>query len=142
MSTPNARKMFVNLAVRDLQRSVDFFTKLGFTFNPKFTDENATCMVVNDDAYVMLLVEPFFKTFTKRQICDTKTQTEGLFALSAASREDVDRLVKTAVGAGGSYAVDKQDHGFMYGWSFYDPDGHHWEVFWMDENADPRAVQS
>ena len=138
MSTPNARKIFVNLAVRDLKRSVDFFTKLGFTFNPKFTDENATCMIVNDDAYVMLLVEPFFKTFTKRQVCDTKTQTEGLFALSADSRADVDKMVKTAVAAGGSYAVDPQDHGFMYGWSFYDPDGHHWEVFWMD----PQAAQS
>ena len=138
MSTPNGRKMFVNLAVRDLKRSVDFFTKLGFTFNPKFTDENATCMIVNDDAYVMLLVEPFFKTFTKRQICDTKAQTEGLFALSADSRTDVDEMVKTAVAAGGSYAVDPQDHGFMYGWSFYDPDGHHWEVFWMD----PKEAQS
>ena len=138
MSTPNGRKMFVNLAVRDLKRSVDFFTKLGFTFNAKFTDENATCMVVNDDAYVMLLVEPFFKTFTKRQICDTKTQTEGLFALSVGSRAQVDEMVKTAVAAGGSHAVDPQDHGFMYGWSFYDPDGHHWEVFWMD----PQAAQS
>ena len=138
MSTPNARKIFVNLAVRDLKRSVDFFTKLGFAFNPKFTDENATCMIVNEDAYVMLLVEPFFKTFTKRQICDTKAQTEGLFALSADSRADVDKMVKTAVAAGGSYAVDPQDHGFMYGWSFYDPDGHHWEVFWMD----PQAAQS
>ena len=138
MSTPNGRKMFVNLAVRDLKRSVDFFTKLGFTFNQKFTDENATCMIVNEDAYVMLLVEPFFKTFTKRQICDTKTQTEGLFALSVGSRAQVDEMVKTAVAAGGSHAVDPQDHGFMYGWSFYDPDGHHWEVFWMD----PKEAQS
>ena len=138
MSTPNGRKMFVNLAVRDLKRSVDFFTKLGFTFNQKFTDENATCMIVNDDAYVMLLVEPFFKTFTKRQICDTKTQTEGLFALSVGSRAQVDEMVKTAVAAGGSHALDPQDHGFMYGWSFYDPDGHHWEVFWMD----PKEAQS
>ena len=138
MSTTKARKMFVNLAVRDLQRSVDFFTKLGFTFNQQFTDENATCMVVNEDAYVMLLVEPFFKTFTTRQICDTRSQTEGLFALSADSRADVDAMVKTAVAAGGSYAVDPQDHGFMYGWSFYDPDGHHWEVFWMD----PQVPQS
>ena len=138
MSTPNGRKMFVNLAVRDLKRSVDFFTQLGFTFNPKFTDENATCMIVNEDAYVMLLVEPFFKTFTKRQICDTTTQTEGLFALSVGSRAAVDEMVKTAVAAGGSHAVDPQDHGFMYGWSFYDPDGHHWEVFWMD----PKEAQS
>ena len=85
--TPS-RKMFVNLPVRDLKRSVDFFTKLGFTFDPKFTDENATCMIVGGDAFVMLLVEPFFKTFTKRQLCDTRTHTEGLFAISVGSRAD------------------------------------------------------
>jgi len=127
--------MFVNLPVRDLKRSVAFFTKLGFTFEPRFTDENATCMIVGGDAFVMLLVEPFFKTFTRRQLCDTRTHTEGLFAISAGSRAEVDHLVKTAVAAGGDYAVDPQDHGFMYGWSFYDPDGHHWEVFWMDAAA-------
>ena len=138
MSTTHNRKIFVNLPVRDLKRSVAFFTKLGFSFNPKFTDENATCMIVNDEAYVMLLVEPFFRTFTKRQICDTTTHTEGLLALSLGSRAEVDQLVKTAVAAGGSHAVDPQDHGFMYGWSFYDPDGHHWEVFWMD----PKEAQS
>jgi predicted lactoylglutathione lyase len=124
--------MFVNLPVRDLKRSVDFFTRLGFTFEPRFTDENATCMIVGEDAFVMLLVEPFFRTFTRRQLCDTRTHSEGLFAISADSRAEVDRLVRTAVDAGGGYAVDPQDHGSMYGWSFYDPDGHHWEVFWMD----------
>jgi predicted lactoylglutathione lyase len=92
-------------------------------------------MIVGEDAFVMLLVEPFFKTFTKRQLCDTRTHTEGLVAISAGSRAEVDRLVKTAVAAGGAYAVDPQDNGFMYGWSFYDPDGHHWEVFWMDAAA-------
>ena len=126
-------KMFVNLPVRDLKRSVDFFTKLGFAFNPKFTDANSTCMIVGEDSFVMLLVEPFFKTFTRRQLCETRTHTEALIAISVDSRAEVDRLVKTAVGAGGAHAVDPQDHGFMYGWSFYDPDGHHWEVFWMDE---------
>ena len=130
-------KMFVNLAVRDLDRSVAFFRTLGFTFNPKFTDANATCMNVGDDAFVMLLVEPFFRTFTPRQICDTATHTEGLFALSVGSRVEVDAMVKTAVANGGSHAADPQDHGFMYGWSFYDPDGHHWEVFWMDPEAQP-----
>ena len=137
MTTNPARKLFVNLAVRDLKRSVDFFTTLGFTFDPRFTDANATCMIVNDEAYVMLLVEPFFRTFTTRQLCDTATHTEGLFALSAGSRAEVDTLVRTAVAAGGSHAVDPQDHGFMYGWSFHDPDGHHWEVFWMDPEANP-----
>ena len=126
-------KMFVNLPVRDLKRSVEFFTKLGFTFNPKFTDENATCMIVGEDSFVMLLVERFFKSFTRRQLCDTGTHTEALVAVSVGSRAEVDKMVKTAVANGGAHAVDPQDHGFMYGWSFYDPDGHHWEVFWMDE---------
>ena len=128
-------KMFVNLPVRDLKRSVEFFTKLGFTFEPKFTDENATCMIVGEDAFVMLLVEPFFKTFTKRELCDTTRQTEGLFALSCGSRGEVDEMVRKAVSAGGRIASEPQDHGFMYGRSFYDPDGHHWEVFWMDPAA-------
>jgi predicted lactoylglutathione lyase len=129
--------MFVNLPVHDLDRSVGFFATLGFAFNPKFTDDNATCMIVGEDAFVMLLVEPFFKTFTTRQICDTRTHTEGLLAISVGSRAEVDAMVATAVAAGGTHAVAPQDHGFMYGWSFYDPDGHHWEVFWMDPDATP-----
>jgi uncharacterized protein len=130
-----SRKMFVNLAVRDLNRTKEFFTALGFSFNPKFTDNNAACMIVNEEGYVMLLMEPFFKGFTKREICDTKTHTEALIALSCSSREEVDEMVRKAVAAGGSHAMDPQDHGFMYGSSFYDPDGHHWEVFWMDPAA-------
>src|SRR5688572_24835332 len=129
------RKMFVNLAVRDLNRTKEFFSALGFTFNPKFTDNNAACMIVSEDGYVMLLMEPFFKGFTKREICDTKTHTEALVALSCSSREEVDEMVRKAIAAGGSHAMDPQDHGFMYAWSFYDPDGHHWEVFWMDPAA-------
>jgi uncharacterized protein len=129
------RKIFVNLAVRDVKKSIDFFAKLGFTFNPKFTDDNAACMIVSDDAFVMLLREPYFRTFTRRDLCDPFRQTEGLFALSCQSRAEVDDLVKKAVGAGATHAMDPQDHGFMYGWSFYDLDGHHWEVFWMDPKA-------
>jgi predicted lactoylglutathione lyase len=136
MSNPqrngNARKLFVNLAVRDLKRSMDFFSQLGFKFNLQFTDENAACMIISEEAYVMLLVEPFFKTFTKNGICDTRSHTEGLFALSCESRKAVDEIVNKAVAAGGRHALDPSDHGFMYGWSFYDPDGHHWEVVWMD----------
>lgn len=132
MPTPKPRMLFVNLAVRDLQRTKEFFSKLGFTYNPQFTDDNAACMIVNDNTFVMLLQEKFFGQFTKRRICDTATQTEALLALSAESREEVDALVKAAIAAGGSHAMDPQDHGFMYGWSFYDPDGHHWEVAWMD----------
>jgi predicted lactoylglutathione lyase len=137
MAVDSARKMFVNLAVRDLEKSKAFFSSLGFGFNPKFTDDNAACMVVSDEAFVMLLTEPFFKGFTKREICDTSKHTEALVALSCGNRAEVDELVKKAIAAGGRHAMDPQDHGFMYGWSFYDPDGHHWEVFWMD----PKAAQ-
>lgn len=135
MAQNNSRKIFVNLAVRELKRSMDFFAKLGFTFNPKFTDDKAACMIVNEDAFVMLLAEPFFKTFTKREICDTSSHTEGLFALSSPSRTEVDDLVRKAIAAGGKHAMDRVDHGFMYGGSFYDLDGHHWEVIWMDPAA-------
>ena len=132
MAHTASRKLFVNLPVRDLSRSMAFFAKLGFSFNPQFTDDRAACMIISDEAYVMLLAESFFRTFTKRELCDGTRQTEGLFALSCGSRAEVDELVRTAVGAGGQHAMDPMDHGFMYGWSFYDPDGHHWEVLWMD----------
>ena len=89
-------------------------------------------MLIGEDAYAMLLTEPFFKSFTKRQPCDTTKQNEAFLALSCASRAEVDEIVKKAIAAGGAHAMDPQDHGFMYGSSFYDPDGHHWEVFWMD----------
>jgi predicted lactoylglutathione lyase len=129
--------IFVNLPVHDLKRSTAFFSKLGFEFNPKFTDEKAACMIISQDAFVMLLSEPFFRTFTKLEICDTSRQTEGLFALSCASRDEVDEMVRKAIDAGGCKAMDPIDQGFMYGGSFYDLDGHHWEVLWMD----PRAAQ-
>jgi len=137
MAQRNGRKIFVNLAVRDLERSKDFFAKLGFAFNPQFTDDKAACMVVSQEAYVMLLKEPFFKTFTKKEICDTTRHTEGLFALSCDSRGEVDELVRKAVANGGRRAMEPIDQGFMYGSSFYDPDGHHWEVLWMD----PATIQ-
>jgi predicted lactoylglutathione lyase len=122
----------VNLAVRDLKQSMGFFSALGFTFNPKFTDENGACMIISDEAFAMLLAEPFFRTFTKRDLCDTTRQSEALIALSCGRRAEVDEMVKKAVAAGGKHAMDPMDHGFMYSWSFYDLDGHHWEVFWMD----------
>jgi predicted lactoylglutathione lyase len=135
MADNHTRKMFVNLCVRDLKASMEFFGKLGFEFNRKFSDDKAACMVVNEEAYVMLLTEPFFRTFTEREICDTSSHTEGLFALSRGSRASVDEMVNKAVAAGGKHAKEPVDHGFMYGWSFYDLDGHHWEVFWMDPKA-------
>ena len=135
MATTSARKIFVNLAVKDLARTKGFFSALGFTFNPKFTDDNAACMILSDDGYVMLLSEPFFKGFTKREICDTSRHTEALLALSCDSKADVDALMKKVIEAGGREAMPAQDHGFMYSNAFYDLDGHHWEIFWMDPKA-------
>lgn len=129
------RMIFVNLPVRDLEQSVDFWTGLGFTFNPQFTDDNASCMVVSDHACVMLLTGTFFSTFTSRPVADANEHTEAILALSAESREEVDRLVDTAVSTGGSAANEPQDEGFMYGRSFHDPDGHLWEVLYMDPAA-------
>jgi uncharacterized protein len=129
------RKVFINLAVSDLKRSMAFFTALGFTFNPKFTDDNAACMILSEEGYVMLLARPFFQGFTKKEICDTSSQTECLVALSCENRAEVDELVNKAIAAGGTHAMDAMDHGFMYGWSFYDLDGHHWEVMWMSPEA-------
>ena len=146
MNPTQSRKIFVNLPVRDLNRTMDFFSKLGFSYDPRFTDDKAACMVLSDEAYVMMLRDEFFKGFTKNGICDTSAHTEALLALSCSSREEVDRMVKTAVSNGGRPAMDSMDHGFMYGWSFYDPDGHHWEVLWMDEAAmageGPQAAQA
>ena len=135
VTTTRSRKLFVNLPVRDLKRSIEFFTRLGFTFNPRFTDDNATCMIVSDEAFVMLLVEDRFKDFTPSADLRHETHTEGLFALSAASRAEVDELVKQGDRRGRNPRRRQQDHGFMYGWSFYDLDGHHWEVFHMDPPA-------
>ncbi len=129
------RKLFVNIPVRDLQRSIDFFETLGFTFNTQFTDATATCMLVGEDAYFMLLTTERFKEFSKRPVGDAQKETNALFAISVDNRAEVDSLVKKAINAGGSHAADAQDHGFMYTWSFYDLDGHHWEVFWMDPSA-------
>jgi hypothetical protein len=128
-------QIFVNLPVKDLNETVDFFTKLGFAFNPQFTDENATCMIVNNDIFVMLLVEKFFKTFTKKELCDTTKNTEVIVALSTESREKVDQMINKVIEAGGKEHRKPQDHGWMYGRSFEDINGHLWEVIYMDKNA-------
>lgn len=128
-----SHKLFVSLPIKNLDRTMAFFKTLGFTF--KFTDENAACMLIGEHAYAMLLVEPFFKTFTKKEICDTATHVEGAFGLSCASRAEVDAMVAKALAGGGKEAGPPQDHGFMYGRSFEDLDGHHWEVLWMDPTA-------
>lgn len=132
-----ATKIFVNLPVKDLNKSVAFFTKLGFSFNVQFTNENATCMVISEDIFVMLLIEPFFKNFTKKEIADATKTTESIICLSAESRAEVDEMVSRALAAGGAAPNEKQDHGYMYGHGFEDVDGHLWEVMWMD----PAAVQ-
>jgi predicted lactoylglutathione lyase len=132
---PMSRMIYVNLPVKDLNKSVDFFTQLGFKFDPNFTDESATCMIISDDAFIMLLVEDRFRDFTKKDISDATTQTEAILALSADSREEVDELVNKALAAGGQPSNDRMDEGFMYGWSFQDIDGHLWEVIYMDPSA-------
>ena len=129
------KQIFVNLPVKDLSRTVEFFKRLGFTFNPQFTDENATCMIINDNIFVMLLVEKFFKTFTKKEICDTAKDTEVIIALSTESREKVDEMMQNVFEAGGTESREPQDHVWMYGRSFQDINGHLWEIIYMDEKA-------
>lgn len=130
-----ATKIFVNLPVKDLNRSIEFFTKLGYTFNKQFTDEKATCMIIGEDIFVMLLTKEFFKTFIKTEIADATKTTEALICLSADSRSAVDEMVKKAIDAGGTTYNEPQDHGFMYGHGYQDPDGHIWEIMWMDPAA-------
>ena len=125
------RQIFVNLPVKDLQRSVAFFGAMGYTFNPEFTNENATCMVLGENLFAMLLVEEFFCGFTKKPIPDTAQGVEVLVCLSCDSRDEVDQLVAKARGAGGSVPNAPQDHGFMYAHGFTDLDGHVWELVHM-----------
>ena len=132
-----ARKIFVNLPIKDMKRSQAFFRALGFDFNPQFTNEQGACMVISEDIYAMLLVESFFQTFTKKPISDAKKSTEVLVCLSCESRAEVDELVRKALAAGGTAPNAPQDHGFMYGHGFEDLDGHVWELVWMDPSAVP-----
>ena len=132
-----ARKIFVNLPIKDMERSKAFFTALGFSFNPQFTNEQGAGMVISEDIYAMLLVEPFFQTFTKKPIADATKSTEVLVCLSCDSRAEVDELVKKALAAGGKAPNPTQDHGFMYAHGFEDLDGHLWELVWMNPAAAP-----
>ena len=130
-------QIWVNLPIKNLKRSVEFFTKLGYTFNPQFTDENATCMIVGENIFVMLLVEKFFQSFTDKTICDATQSAEVMMGLSCASRSEVDAMVRKAVAAGGKTPRKPQDHGFMYGHGYEDLDGHIWELFYMEPGAAP-----
>jgi predicted lactoylglutathione lyase len=132
-----ASKIFVNLPVQDLEKSMAFFREIGFDFNPQFTDDTAACMVISEHIYAMLLTHAKFKEFTKKAIADARTTTEVLTALTVEGREEVDAMVGRALDAGGSPAREPQDHGFMYERSFEDLDGHIWEIVWMD----PKAIQ-
>jgi hypothetical protein len=130
-----ATQIFVNLPVKNLKKSIEFFTQLGFTFNPQFADDTATCMIVADDIFVMLLTEAKFKTFTPKAICDATKATEVLVCVSCESRGKVDELVRKAVGGGGTTYAKPRDHGFMYQHGFQDLDGHIWELIYMDPSA-------
>lgn len=128
-------RIFVNLPVRKLSKSMAFFRKLGFTFNPRFTDETAACMIVSEDIFVVLLTKEKFRTFTPNEICDAKKSTEVLVCLTRESRDAVDKMVRKAVAAGGSTFRDPQDYGFMYEHGFQDLDGHIWELICMEPGA-------
>jgi uncharacterized protein len=125
-------KIFVNLPVKDLQKSMAFFTSLGYTFNRQFTNENGACLVISDDIYAMLLTEKFFKTFMKKEIANTTKSIEVINAIMLDNRVAVDELAEKAFKAGASKLRDPEDVEFMYGRSFIDLDGHHWEIGWMD----------
>lgn len=130
-----ARKIFVNLAVKDLDRSVAFFKALGFAFNAQFTDETAACMVISEDIFAMLLTEAKFKEFTPKALADASTVTEVLTCLSSESRENVNAMVDKALAAGATKARDPMDYGFMFARSFNDLDGHIWEIMFMEPSA-------
>lgn len=127
-----ATKIFVNLPVADLNKSKSFFQALGYSFNPQFTDDTAACLVISDDIYAMLLTYAKFKEFTPKAICDARQSSEVLICLSCENRQQVEDLVRKAAGAGGSTYAEPQDHGFMYQHGFQDPDGHIWELIYMD----------
>lgn len=133
-----AKQIFLNLPVKDLEKSIHFFRQLGYEFNSQFTDDKAACMVISDTIYAMLLVEDFFKTFTPKAVCDTTKNTEALFALSCESRQEVDEMVRKAIAAGGRVYSEPKDHGFMYQHGFEDLDGHLWEILYMDPDFDQK----
>ncbi|AZS79961.1 glyoxalase/bleomycin resistance/extradiol dioxygenase family protein [Achromobacter spanius] len=133
------KQIFVNIAINDMQKSQDFFKKLGFTFNPDFTNEQGACMVISDDIYAMLLTRDFFQGFTGKPLVDAKEATEVLICLSCESRAEVDDLVARARAAGGTVPREPQDHGFMYAHGFEDLDGHIWELVHMAPGEVPAA---
>ncbi|MCD9575866.1 VOC family protein [Flavobacterium soyae] len=130
-------KMYLNLAVKELDKAIKFFNELGFPTNPKFTNEKGACIIIGENIYLMLLVEEFYQTFTDKQICNSHTTSEALISISLGSRKEVDEMIEKAVKAGGTDYRKAQDYGWMYQRTFLDLDGHHWEVFYMDESQIP-----
>ena len=126
-------QIFVNLPVKDLNNSVEFFTKLGFEFNPQLSDDKGSCIVLSEDSFVMLMTDDLFSLLTTKQICDSMKCVEVAVSLSTESREEVDELISKAIEAGGSEAAEPQDHEWMYGRSFEDLDGHIWAIFHINE---------
>ncbi|WDF64190.1 VOC family protein [Flavobacterium sp. KACC 22763] len=133
-------KIFLNLAVKDLNRAVSFYNGLGFSTNPKFTNEKGACLVIDENIFVMILVEEFYQTFTKKQICDSTTTSEAIIAISVDTREQVDEMMEKAIKSGGTDYNQTNDYGWMYQRTFLDVDGHHWEVFFMDESQIPENM--
>lgn len=133
--------IFVNLKVNDLSKSMEFFQKLGWTLNPNFTNQNAAALEIGQNIYAMLLVENFFKTFTKKEIINAKKSIEVLLALSVESKEEVNELLEKALAAGATEPKEAQELGFMYSRSFEDLDGHVWEILWMDPEAAKNGPQ-
>lgn len=129
------RKLFLNLAVEDLERSVEFFTRLGFDFDEVFTDETATCMLVGEDAYVMLMTRERFADYAEKPYADPAQRTQAFVAVSAESRDEVNALFAAALEAGAETAGAAQELAFMYSRGFLDPDGHQWELVWLDPSA-------
>lgn len=134
-----SKKIFVNLPVKNLQKSISFFTRLGYTFNPQFTDDKATCMIISEHIYAMLVTKDFFKTFTKKEIADASRYTETIIALSVDSRAQVDDIIAKAIEAGGTAPMEALDHGFMYQHGYQDLDGHLWEILYLDPSAPAKS---
>ncbi|UUV23498.1 MULTISPECIES: VOC family protein [Lysinibacillus] len=130
-----SKNIFINLPVKDLNKSISFFKELGFEFNQQFSDETTASMIISENIFALIMVEERFKGFSKKEVTDTTTSAEAILCLSAESREQVDQLVNKALASGGKPYSEPQDHGFMYGRGFQDVDGHIWEVVYMDENA-------
>jgi predicted lactoylglutathione lyase len=131
------KQIYVNLAVEDLPRARAFFEQLGFSFDPRFSNDQAAGMIIGENIYAMLLHKDFFQTFTHKPLCDPAAATEVLVCLSCDSRAEVDELVAKARAAGGRLPREPQDYGFMYAHAFEDPDGHIWELMHMDLEASP-----